>query len=471
MWRKDQKIRVKCLHNYKPEEEENQNEVNGKFKIMNLKWDDRLRNPKSLKYKTLANTIEGDIMSMLTEKDDLSHQADFKVSVERFKKGSVIVNFKIDYSLKNAVLAIPFKLNPENITDTLAKDFQYQNGILFSRFAIAADSFNGTVFRDQCSVRGCSHKCSYDYDVEDYLCTCPRTLLLNSDNKTCDQSLSQQTTANPLQLISTTLGPSTSVTGESVPLPNITTEREELETTDQSDKEESTEITPSGKITENDDDGTTNSIEDKITDITSQPSITTTAFQLVSQNTEQSSGPILVTSDEVTTSTSDFISTQPSLSTPASTETLVEEEEASGQILDSTTDVTASTESTFVLTEDPRPMSTTDTNDTSDIGDRDSEDETEPNLSTTEVAQSEEIESTTITDYLDDEEENEEESVDYDSSIEEVDTFVLELTTEAGRIRDEGATADLISTTLPPTTSQEEQGVGSFFNIASLFLP
>ena len=471
MWRKDQKIRVKCLHDYKPEEEENQNEVNGKFKIMNLKWDDRLRNPKSLKYKTLANTIEGDIMSMLTEKDDLSHQAGFKVSVERFKKGSVIVNFKIDYSLKHAVLAIPFKLNPENITDTLAKDFQYQNGILFSRFAIAADSFNGTVFRDQCSVRGCSHKCSYDYDVEDYLCTCPRTLLLNSDNKTCDQSPSQQTTANPLQLISTTLGPSTSVTGESVPLPNITTEREELETTDQSDKEESTEITPSGKITENDDDGTTNSIEDKITDITSQPSITTTAFQLVSQNTEQSSGPILVTTDEVTTSTADFISTQPPLSTPASTEALVEEEEASGQILETTTDVTASTASTFVLTEDPRPMSTTDTSDTSDIGDIDTEVETEPNLSTTELAQSEEIESTTIIDYLDDEEENEEESADYDSSTEEVDTFVLELTTEPGRIRDEGATADLISTTVPPTSSQEEQGAGSFFNIASLFLP
>merc|ERR1711963_777122 len=107
--------------------------------------------------------------------------------------------------------------------------------------------------------------------------------------------------------------------------------------------EESTEITPSGKITENDDDGTTNSIEDKITDITSQPSITTTAFQLVSQNTEQSSGPILVTTDEVTTSTADFISIQPPLSTPTSTEALVEEEEASGQIIETTTDVTAST--------------------------------------------------------------------------------------------------------------------------------
>ena len=122
---------------------------------------------------------------MLKNKDDLHKQADFNVKVERFKRGSVVVNFKVDYELKDAVVAIPFKLKPENISEGLAKDFQYQNGILFRRFAIPANSFNGTIFRDHCSIRGCSHKCNYDYDLEDYICTCPKLLLLAKNGQTC----------------------------------------------------------------------------------------------------------------------------------------------------------------------------------------------------------------------------------------------------------------------------------------------
>ena len=95
---------------------------------------------------------------MLQEKNDLDRQADFNVKVERFKRGSVVVNFKVDYQLKDAVIAVPFKLRPENITETLSKDFQFQSGILFRRFNIAPDSFNGSIVRDHCEVRGCSHK-------------------------------------------------------------------------------------------------------------------------------------------------------------------------------------------------------------------------------------------------------------------------------------------------------------------------
>ena len=59
-WRKDDKIEVNCI-NIPSRSEYNTNEINGKFKIMSLKWDEHYKNPQSLKYKTLANTIESDI--------------------------------------------------------------------------------------------------------------------------------------------------------------------------------------------------------------------------------------------------------------------------------------------------------------------------------------------------------------------------------------------------------------------------
>ena len=38
---------------------------------------------------------------------------------------------------------------------------------------------------DHCDARGCSHKCAYDYDTEDYKCTCPPALFLSDNERTC----------------------------------------------------------------------------------------------------------------------------------------------------------------------------------------------------------------------------------------------------------------------------------------------
>jgi hypothetical protein len=40
---------------------------------------------------------------------------------------------------------------------------------------------------DHCDARGCSHKCAYDYDTEDYKCTCPPALFLSDNERTCAQ--------------------------------------------------------------------------------------------------------------------------------------------------------------------------------------------------------------------------------------------------------------------------------------------
>jgi len=163
----------------------NENEVNAKFKITSLRWDEKLNDPNSQEYQDLSNTIEDSIESMLRSERDLDEQAEFSVEVQKFRKGSVVCDFKVNYILKEAYVAIPFAIKPSNISDAMSKNFKFKKGILFQRFLIAAGSFNSSAPVDHCAAKGCSHKCDYDYDIEDYLCTCPRSLVLDSAGKTC----------------------------------------------------------------------------------------------------------------------------------------------------------------------------------------------------------------------------------------------------------------------------------------------
>ena len=145
----------------------NENEINGKFKIM-MGWDQKFNDPESEEFKSLANSIENDLEDMLRQERDLSDQVEeFTVKAQKFRKGSVVCDFKVNYILKKPCNAIPFALKPANITDSMNKNFKFKKGILFR------------------ASKGCSHNCEYNYDIEDYICTCPRDLKLAVDGLSC----------------------------------------------------------------------------------------------------------------------------------------------------------------------------------------------------------------------------------------------------------------------------------------------
>jgi len=186
----------------KAEPKFNEQEINGKFKITSLKWDDKLSDPSSIEYKELSNSIEDSLVSMLENEGDLSEQVeDFTVEVQRFTRGSVVCDFKVNYVLKEAYVAIPFAIKPSNITDAMGKNFKFKKGILFQRFLIAADSFKASAPVDHCAAKGCSHKCNYDYGLEDYVCTCPPSLVLDIAQRNClspeEAEAEKATTAAP----------------------------------------------------------------------------------------------------------------------------------------------------------------------------------------------------------------------------------------------------------------------------------
>ena len=105
---------------------------------------------------------------MLRQERDLSDQVEeFTVKAQKFRKGSVVCDFKVNYILKKPCNAIPFALKPANITDSMNKNFKFKKGILFR------------------ASKGCSHNCEYNYDIEDYICTCPRDLKLAVDGLSC----------------------------------------------------------------------------------------------------------------------------------------------------------------------------------------------------------------------------------------------------------------------------------------------
>ena len=91
-------------------------------------------------------------------------------------------------------MAVPFSIKPSNITVTLGQGFQFKKGILFQRFVIARGSFKASSPVDHCDAKGCSHKCAYDYELEDYRCTCPPNLYLSDDDRTCREASNEITT-------------------------------------------------------------------------------------------------------------------------------------------------------------------------------------------------------------------------------------------------------------------------------------
>merc|ERR1719402_693088 len=149
-----------------------------------MKFTDALNDKNSPEFKKLANELGTGLKEMLN-KSELSEQATFNVTIDSFRPGSVVCNFKVNYILKEAYLALPFAIKPSNVTDTMNKNFKFKKGVLFQKFLIVGGSFKSAAPIDHCAAKGCSHKCNYDYDIEDYVCTCPPSLTLNTDQKTC----------------------------------------------------------------------------------------------------------------------------------------------------------------------------------------------------------------------------------------------------------------------------------------------
>ena len=62
-----------------------ENEINGRFKITSLKWNNKLNDPESDQYRKLAGTIEDSLLDMLNREGELSEILEFTTSVKNFK--------------------------------------------------------------------------------------------------------------------------------------------------------------------------------------------------------------------------------------------------------------------------------------------------------------------------------------------------------------------------------------------------
>jgi len=171
-----------------------ENEINGKFRITSEEWSEQLQDQNSIEFQELSTTLKSGLKELLDENQELREKANFDVEIVKLTKGSVVCNFKIRYILKEAFVAVPFSIKPSNITVTLGQGFQFKKGILFQRFVIARGSFKASSPVDHCDAKGCSHKCAYDYELEDYRCTCPPNLYLSDDDRTCLEASNEITT-------------------------------------------------------------------------------------------------------------------------------------------------------------------------------------------------------------------------------------------------------------------------------------
>lgn len=185
-WFLDQNIKMNCLDQQKDMSLEIQ-EIKGKFTMKTMTLDNKIEDTNSEEFKQLSNKIESGIKNMLDEEENLDETLEIKVSVEEVKVDNGEVDFKILYNMKDSFLAVPFELKPVNMTDILHKDFKLRKGILFEQFPVDSGSFecSSSSSTDPCSILGCSHKCGFDYDQQNYICTCPDHLQLDVSGTTC----------------------------------------------------------------------------------------------------------------------------------------------------------------------------------------------------------------------------------------------------------------------------------------------
>ena len=62
-----------------------QNEINGKFRIISESWKTELENRDSREFKEISTTIRDGLVQALSNEQDLSEQADFNVDVVSLK--------------------------------------------------------------------------------------------------------------------------------------------------------------------------------------------------------------------------------------------------------------------------------------------------------------------------------------------------------------------------------------------------
>jgi len=308
-WYVDQSLSMTCSEVPQPFAE---NEINGKFKIMNMRWHHELNDPKSDDYKRLAKTIESDVRRML-EEADMKDLTEFDVTVQKFKKGSVVCDFKVNYILKEAYVAIPFAIKASNFSSVLSNNFKLKKGILFQRFLIAADSFNVSSSVDHCVRKGCSHKCAYDYEIEDYVCTCPPgLLLLNSDTQCSDETTKTTTEV----AVTTTKSPEARVTSPvtSTVTIDIDIRTKEADGDDTTTAKSTTEEAKEGI-------NTIATISDETTPETTRKYDEITTYIDIDISTEEADGDDTTTAKSITYETKEGINTSVSISDETTPET------------------------------------------------------------------------------------------------------------------------------------------------------
>ncbi len=58
-----------------------ENEINGKFRIISESWKTELENPNSKEYRDISTTLKDGLAQALQNENDLTEQADFNIDI------------------------------------------------------------------------------------------------------------------------------------------------------------------------------------------------------------------------------------------------------------------------------------------------------------------------------------------------------------------------------------------------------
>ena len=183
-WLLDQDLHIRCSQDNNKTNTVEVQEIKASFTMKNINFTERANSAEEM--KDLSTEIEESLGSMLNEEKVISDQVEFKVTVENILVAGGEVDFKIQYNIKGSFQA--FEITPVDMSQVLIKDFKSRQGVLFDKFPVDEDSFHCSGSRsveDTCARLDCSHQCGYDYNREQFVCTCPPHLTLTTSHTLC----------------------------------------------------------------------------------------------------------------------------------------------------------------------------------------------------------------------------------------------------------------------------------------------
>ncbi|KAK6644833.1 hypothetical protein RUM43_001106 [Polyplax serrata] len=161
--------------------------IQSELTIDNLEWNPAFLNQNSSEYQQLAKTIENQLKLIFFNSETLDFQdSNVALNVFNISQDPLQIWYRIGWIYKQGATNQSDPITMEEVKMRLTESLMKTQGYI-DRYHINMDEINIGHVINLCQINngGCSHICFYNYLNQQFMCSCPINLVLDSSFKKC----------------------------------------------------------------------------------------------------------------------------------------------------------------------------------------------------------------------------------------------------------------------------------------------